>query len=130
MLINIYFVVVFHRPKVPNILEIVDINGHAVDWIVSKLDISSDIGKKFMEIIRRLARNMNSNPLEGTSTLSSNFMIKFMKQHDFGFNIGSIGGFGAGSLKFGDTKQLASSMTSMATKSNLSNLSFCLVLNV
>ncbi|XP_052224342.1 uncharacterized protein LOC127839993 [Dreissena polymorpha] len=121
------------NPKIPNILEIVDVNSKTVDWIIEKLNATSEIGKKFIDILRKLACSMKAEPSESSATLTPNLAINFLKLHNFKFNFGGFdftgglnfggsgdddnsGGFKFGPLKFGDAGQLSLSMAELPGK--------------
>ena len=59
-----------HRPKIPNILDIVNINGKTVSWILDKLDGDSDIFKKFTSVAKSLNEGMTKIPTGNPATLA------------------------------------------------------------
>ncbi|KAH3708965.1 hypothetical protein DPMN_068425 [Dreissena polymorpha] len=122
-------------PKIPNILEIVDVNSKTVDWIIEKLNSTSEIGKKFIDILTKLACTMKAEPSDSPATLTPNLAINFLKLHNLKFNFGGFdfsgglnfggsgdddnsGGFKFGPLKFGDPGQLSLSMAELPSKSS------------
>lgn len=117
-------------PQIPNILEIVNVNGHTVDWIVKKITSASDIGQKFMDTLRQLSCAMSSEPDVGPATLTPSYMLKLLKINNIGFEIGGFGGLGGNSiglqesLKFSDAIQLGTTMLSLPEKSNTCILLF------
>ncbi|WAR20774.1 hypothetical protein MAR_014748 [Mya arenaria] len=112
-------------PKVPNILEIVDVNGKTVEWIINKLSNTSDIGKKFHSIVHSLACAKRSEPFEAASTMTTNTMLTYLKNNDANFEFRGLDiglsetqatGTHGDTLKFGDPGQLALTMASLPEK--------------
>lgn len=93
------------RPKVPNILEIVDVNGKTVEWILEKLTPGKQLHIDFSSILDKLSCSMISIPEGNPATMSISFMKKFMK----------IKGFSL-SRKGGDVSSVADNLMSMAGK--------------
>ena len=69
----------FSRPKVPNILEIININGKTVNWILDKLDGNSDIFKKFTGVVTTLKEGMTEIPTGNPATLALPLMKRLLK---------------------------------------------------
>ena len=80
-----------YSPKIPNILEIVDVNGKAVDWIRNKLNGASNIGKKFDEIIQSLACAKVSMPFGDIKLMTPSNMLTALQLHGVNFNLSGIG---------------------------------------
>ncbi|WAR20843.1 hypothetical protein MAR_014817 [Mya arenaria] len=112
-------------PEVPNILEIVDVNGKTVDWIINKLSNTSVIGKKFLNIVHSLACAKRSEPFEAALTMTTNTMLTYLKNNDAHFDFGGLN-FGQSEtdetgkrdeiLKFGDPGQMTLTMVSLPEK--------------
>ena len=67
------------RPKVPNILQIVNVNGKSVNWILDKLDKGSDVYSKFTGVIESLSNGMTEIPSGNPATLAVPFMKRLLK---------------------------------------------------
>ncbi|KAH3747108.1 hypothetical protein DPMN_181530 [Dreissena polymorpha] len=111
--------------KVPNILEIVDVNGKTVDWILDKLNPTSILAQEFVGTIQQLSNTINSTPTEPLAALSPNIAINLLKMHNLTFNFGkfneTLSGYNntdefVGFLKFGDPSQLSISVAELPGK--------------
>ncbi|WAR20850.1 CRB-like protein [Mya arenaria] len=112
-------------PEVPNILEIVDVNGKTVDWIINKLSNTSEIGIKFNGIVHKLACAKRSEPFGAALTMTPNTVLTFLKNNHANFEFGGLdfGSIETGetgthghTLKFGDPGQMTLTMASLPEK--------------
>ena len=78
------------RPKVPNILEIVDVNGKNVLWVLDKLDDGSELSKKFNAIFMSLKRGMTEIPSGNPTTLPLPFIRRLLSPQGDGSVTGGI----------------------------------------
>lgn len=74
---NIFFV--SNRPKVPNILDIVNVNNKSVSWILDKLDGDSDIFKKFTGVVKMLSNGMTEMPSGNPATIAVPVVKRMLK---------------------------------------------------
>ena len=66
------------RPKIPNILEIININDKTVSWVLDKLDGNSNIFKKFTGVINTLKDGMTEIPTGNPASLNLPLMKRLL----------------------------------------------------
>lgn len=94
-------------PEVPNILEIVNLNGKTVDWILSKLSASSKLYNDLKAVIDKLSSCMTKLPVGNPGALSLSFVQKTLQLHNI-----------SGTMKFmpGDLAKVTDKLLLMAEK--------------
>ncbi|KAL4222205.1 hypothetical protein ACF0H5_018243 [Mactra antiquata] len=66
-------------PKVPNILNIVNVNKYNVEWILGKLTKGNKLHTELQEVVGRLSSSRTSMPAGNPASMSLSFMKTFMK---------------------------------------------------
>ncbi|XP_053407458.1 uncharacterized protein LOC123547213 isoform X2 [Mercenaria mercenaria] len=92
-------------PKVPNILDIVNVNNKTVTWVFGSLTGGKQLYKDFSELVDKLRCAMVATPVGNPATMSLSFIKKFMKLHGV-----------ATSSKGGDISNVADSLMATAGK--------------
>jgi len=117
-------------PKIPRILDIVNINGHNVAWIRDKVIGDSSNARILNKAIEDLARAKVAKPSEDTMLwlMTPNTVLTALQQQGFDFDLrtgGLSGGirrtnsFPQNALKFGDTKQTSMDLAFLPQKGTL-----------
>ena len=95
-------------------MDIVNINGHSIDWIRKKLFGDSFTARNFDKAIKDLARAKVAMPFEDNMFMAPSTVLTALQQQGFDFDLsnGSLSDgirttnyFPKNALKFGDTKQ-------------------------
>jgi len=115
-------------PKIPRILDIVNINGQSIDWIRKKLFGDSFTANSFDKAIKDLARAKVAIPFEDNNFMTPNMVLTALQHQgfDFDLNDGSLSdgnrrtdSFPKNALKFGDTKQTSLELAFLPQKGKL-----------
>ena len=71
------------RPRIPNILDIININDKSVIWILDQLDVNTDIFKKFTGVVTSLKDGMTEIPTGNPATFGIPLMKRLLASQGF-----------------------------------------------